>query len=874
MADNIIPHSSNNIELNQQPTTIYAVGDLAITTNLSTPITQTRNESFSEYYTLDTIPEDELITPITQTDVQLSLNYDKKDPTFFARWGSLTSRVLEAIVFLSEKFPSSLKINKTIRGVNLGANVAVVSYNPITNQSVINIDASYLGNPLGISFLTNVSPTTEPISKYRNLTVYYNQYDFYLNGERYAVMDFVGAETYNDRITLTIAGKPLSIGVHSIEAYITPNKSYLSEFEKACDELERYMLSDGGFIFYDTTITSDGITLDIQRKFILPREDFFNIDVSSSRFVDFRNDILEYSEKQDKEQFSNIIKRKLIPPALQTTRLLEGTDEEESGAMQMEMLHTVMGRFFDQMDLYIRNLAFFQNVDLSNKNSIPDVYLENYLWTLGFDKPSGLSLEYLKVLSVFYPFLSKTKGSRYPLEFVVNLFNIPQNLVDFNQYIYNSPKPLNVELLEEYLLLINGSNINDIATVDANGYPIIPTPTNANYFQNKGYFQQFENVLPSFSGSTVYTSATTTNIDTLFQTSYDIYSTSGDTQIWNLVNIKSLIENSTCYSGNTQIIDDPYPTPYTDECSCDLPITDKALEFCVSPIPLYTGCTPIIMDVWYECSGNTSAILNYNIYGGTPPYQVVGGQNGDVLTVGNTYNFFAQDVKGCISDTVEVLVECINPCQGVNIDVDLSYTCILTDFGLNTGKAIAHVSVTGGTPPYSFIGVRNGQIVNDGQTATVRVRDANGCLSVTKRVKIICPEPALAPCQDLFLEASLETTMSSLANKTARVNLVYNLDNLPFSVYVDSVQLVATGIGATAGYLVGNPVTSSFTNIIGAETYSLDFDPDNMPTSIQIQFQMTVVLTNECEYVDTFTLSCNPQNLGNQNSYTTIIPNI
>lgn len=874
MVENIIPHSSNNIELNQQPTIVYAVGDLAITTNLSSPITQTRNESFSEYYTLESIPEDEVATPPTQTDVQLALNYDKKDPTFFARWGSFESRVLEAIVFLSENFPASLKINKTIRGANLGNNVAVASYNPITKLSVINIDASFISNPLGVSYLANTTPTNDPISKYRNLTNYFNQYDFYLNGVRYPITNFVGAESYNDKIVLTIEGQPLSFGVHLIEAYITPNNNYLTEFERACDDLERYMLSDDGFIFYDTTITSDGIILDLQQKFVFPKEDLFNIDVSSQRFVEFRNDILIYATKQDKDNFSNIIKRKLIPPALQTTSLLEGSPEEESGAMQMEMLHTVMGRFFDQLDLYIRNLAFFQNVNLSNKNSIPDIYLENYLWTLGFNKPSGLSQEYLKVLSVFYPFLNKTKGTRYPLEFIIHLFNIPQNLVDFNQYVYNAPTPLDVDRLEEYLLLINGSNINDIATVDANGYPIIPTQTNANYFQNKGYFNQFENVLPTFSGSTVYTSGTTTNIDILFQTSYDIYSTSGDTQIWNLVNIDSTINTSTCYSGTTQIIDDPYPTPYTDECSCDLPLTDKALEFCVSPIPLYTGCTPIIMDVWYECSGTSVAILNYNIYGGTPPYQVVGGDIGDVLTVGNTYNFFAQDVKGCISDTVEVLVECINPCQGVNIDVDLTYDCILTDFGVNTGKAIANVTVSGGTPPYSFIGVRDGQIVNDGQTAMVRVRDANGCLSETKRVKIICPEPELAPCQDLFLEASLETTMSSIANKTARVNLVYNLDNLPFSVYVNSVQVVATGVGTTAGYLVGNPVTSTFTNIIGAETYSLDFDPDNMPTSIQIQFQITVVLTNECEYVDTFTLSCNPQNLGNQNSYTNVIPNL
>jgi hypothetical protein len=69
MVENIIPHSSNNIELNQQPTIVYAVGDLAITTNLSSPITQTRNESFSEYYTLESIPEDEVATPPT-TDLK------------------------------------------------------------------------------------------------------------------------------------------------------------------------------------------------------------------------------------------------------------------------------------------------------------------------------------------------------------------------------------------------------------------------------------------------------------------------------------------------------------------------------------------------------------------------------------------------------------------------------------------------------------------------------------------------------------------------------------------------------------------------------------------------------------------------------------
>ena len=62
------------------------------------------------------------------------------------------------------------------------------------------------------------------------------------------------------------------------------------------------------------------------------------------------------------------------------------------------------------------------------------------------------------------------------------------------------------------------------------------------------------------------------------------------------------------------------------------------------------------------------ANLNINVYGGTPPYNFIGLQDGQYLASGQTYSVFAIDASGCTSNVFSGEVICnLNPCLGSTV---------------------------------------------------------------------------------------------------------------------------------------------------------------------------------------------------------------
>lgn len=88
----------------------------------------------------------------------------------------------------------------------------------------------------------------------------------------------------------------------------------------------------------------------------------------------------------------------------------------------------------------------------------------------------------------------------------------------------------------------------------------------------------------------------------------------------------------------------------------------------------------------YELSSNTTGVclidgvfsgqtfeyganLNINVYGGNPPYEFIGIENGQYLPSGQTYSVFAIDASGCTSNIVSGEVICnIDTCLGTKIE--------------------------------------------------------------------------------------------------------------------------------------------------------------------------------------------------------------
>lgn len=88
----------------------------------------------------------------------------------------------------------------------------------------------------------------------------------------------------------------------------------------------------------------------------------------------------------------------------------------------------------------------------------------------------------------------------------------------------------------------------------------------------------------------------------------------------------------------------------------------------------------------YELSSNTTGVclidgvfsgqtfeyganLNINVYGGNPPYEFIGIENGQYLPSGQTYSVFAIDASGCTSNVVSGEVICnVDTCLGTKIE--------------------------------------------------------------------------------------------------------------------------------------------------------------------------------------------------------------
>lgn len=123
----------------------------------------------------------------------------------------------------------------------------------------------------------------------------------------------------------------------------------------------------------------------------------------------------------------------------------------------------------------------------------------------------------------------------------------------------------------------------------------------------------------------------------------------------------------------------------------------------------------------YSCATGLSLIAT----GGSGSYTFSTTQgsisNGATLANG-TYQIIATDSNGCLSNFVNVTVNCGgtgDPCDGVTINASASYSCAS---GLS-------VSASGGTGPYTF-STSNGATLANG-TYTITATDANGCTGTT-----------------------------------------------------------------------------------------------------------------------------------------------
>jgi hypothetical protein len=879
-----IPHKTNDLTLNETSTVIYTVGGVDITTNLSPSTGRSYfPPKFSDFTTLETVGEIPLKNSLFNPNKSLNLSIDKRNARYFAKYGSLLELVRVSIENIILKYPAAIHSKTTLLG-NSGLNILNAGYSFVDDITTFSANTSYFSNPFGIYYQNKLEFkfSDERIAILRNLTKNFNKYEVIIDGIAYPILEFTPSErSSNDIVKIKIHGEPLDQGNSSKEFYIKPIESEIVKFYESLDEFEEHLLNrdlDYEALFNAKREVDSGLILEYVLSLKFPKIDNYNLDISGRNYEIYLSELLEYAKNFDEKE-GNILMRKFVPDSVQSVTL-EDVNSAYPTYGEINRLLIVYGREFDKLNLYTEGVRYLNSVTYSGYDSVPEALLPEYIKTLGWDLDANPPIpnNLLKLLGLNSSWVFKSKGTRNAIEFILNFFGIPRSIVDFNEYVIRAKKPVDVEKLKFYYSLLSPDADFDITTlpIDENGYPVFIKDNDQDYFQRYGeldrgysYFYKYFNLFPNgFTGSTVTYNEETNNYKVLFEQDFN---GTGSTLSYSVVN-ETLLSGG-CFQVSGETITDPLPEIFLDDCGCPLPISDNVVKICVEPY-VFTGCTNIILDLWYQCSptGDT-AELNIDVYGGIPPYEIFGATDGQIVPTGETYSIYAVDSNGCSSDVYEIYIDCPDPCLDNDLDIDLSYTCNIDEFGRNDETATLSLSFVG----TNITAVNDGDLVNHDNTVSVTVTNEIGC-TLTKYIYINCPEPEENPClEDISITASLETTSVNLEECTGKVNVVYDLDPVPFGYIIDEVILEVEVDGYPANeFIGGGPVITTFNSLTGVKTIDLDFSLlcsafSSIPTSIPLIITVHATFLDGCEYERQFNLAVNPRQLGDYDDDTYLV---
>lgn len=833
--------------------TLLQVGDFTVTSNLDSSKTTKTNNVFQNVisYTLDDIVgTTSTTTPIIQKNVTLNVN--RKKFSNWLKYGSVEKNVLLSLDYLYYNFPAAIVCYDNING-KMGSNVLNAAYNPITNKTSFVINTNFIENPLEINYLNVDLPNREKFASHRNLKDSYSNYYFELDGVFYAITNFAGSNRFqNSFISLEVEGKPFENGNHSKHCYISPSTSLKTTFTKNASEftlnLMRNEKADGYYlIFEDEKITNDNINLAYELTIIFPKTDKYNLDFSSTKFETFKQVLLDYAVKQDTEQ-TNLVLRKFVEPNL----LLADFESFNSVQNEGDRLETLLSTFafgFDEQYKFINALKNISILTYNGEDNMANELLDLYLDSFGIELPYTMTDTKKKQLGLSLPWLVKNKGTRAAIEFLFQCLDIPLDFLNFKEYVKKIDNTVNVELLKSYLNLIYDNQQLVNISVDEDGYP----KQQPQYiFEDVNYWSQFYVLDANLNGKYQQKINNTTTQSFIYENSFQSSGTTFDYDLF----------SSSCYTLQSGLVEDVlYETQY-DECECEIVEEKLAFQLTIDPVPLYTGCTAPILDIWQECVDINQVKLHITPYGGVAPYTFFGSVDGDILAPDESFSVYVQDSVGCQSLLATGTTYCYNAnCYDNPLVVNLSYICNVDENQIPLGTATVVLLVSGGTEPYIIHGNENGDILPVGEIIAVEVEDALGCTSGIITREIVCAAPNECDFVELY---STGECISNVRISDTKINVTYDLDNIPNTTDVDNVVMTITLL--SGGTLYGGIVTDVFHSQTGVKTVQVDSSPALTITTLNVD--ITITLLNGCIYTDNYNLAVDCTSINTPTEYT------
>ncbi len=323
----------------------------------NTAITEKSNRTFNTGTFSDPINLDSLGIESVQQSKQIFENNFKVYPNFdlsqitnFTLYGSLQKRFSVSVQKIINYFPAS--IESTFLGINYstGATATNISYNPITDTTVFDLDCSRLRNQFDVDFTVNATRNLElreiSVSPLRNLTVEYAKYSLFFKSNEYSVSYIIPTTSLVDgTLTISVIGNPFSGNTESFDnLLIRPNDYEVNRvFNEEFDEVEKFLLNRNVNPKYTATFSvpkesDDGTYYSINQNITWPLNGSWNIDIISSQFTNYLTDLNTIAESLDSYK-TNLISRFLTTDAIKD---FDTIDQKVEKSLQ------IYGRSFDE----------------------------------------------------------------------------------------------------------------------------------------------------------------------------------------------------------------------------------------------------------------------------------------------------------------------------------------------------------------------------------------------------------------------------------------------------------------------------------------------------------------------------------------------
>lgn len=514
---------------------IFTLGNFSITTNVTPSLTgQIFNTGvLSGPITLDTLQITQVESQLLEQDsnfLSVTLNNNKKNFLSYVYFGEAKKFIETELTDIIDNWKGSLYIEQS----NLTNTIVGYSYNQYTDESYFSFPVNVAQNTFYLDTRRDgVSLDETDISV---LQTNYSKYEIQNDFGKFPVLKYTGNTDVNDYIFLKVKGNvwpTLTATTNgSFTYHLRPTDYNLQKyfFNKLSDfqhQVLNRMITPQYTLSLEIPYTNEqGYTFLVTQNFTWPTTDGYNIDVSGRNYGEYLENLFNLANTLDSDSTS-IMNRKLIASSiLEFDSAGDGTIER---GRKMDKLLKIWGREYDDVKRYIDGISFANVVTYDGVDNMPDELIKIMASTLGFDTIQSFSdndlINYLatttnvifsgesRTLSIQEMdtelwrrliinawWLWKSKGSRKVIEFFLNLFNISDCLIDFNEYVYLAEQKLDYDDVYNKVLVYLNQNgllpqfenasqyVFTNIPIDTEGYPKPIPNTPDYYFQLNGFW--------------------------------------------------------------------------------------------------------------------------------------------------------------------------------------------------------------------------------------------------------------------------------------------------------------------------------------------------------------------------------------------------